>query len=166
VTYFVNARASGRMVPSATRSSPANEGPEGAGLRVARAATDRQPENRVTRSTWTRTRNAGNNNIFGTISTMISESREGQLQLGADSRERRLPDWWNPSAAIAPGNPFGSPAFNTVRRRCRSCTAKHQALHGSVNVGYTADAAVQRGMTFGVDMTNQSAPTLRRSDTT
>ncbi|MGH7568125.1 MAG: SusC/RagA family TonB-linked outer membrane protein [Gemmatimonadales bacterium] len=99
-----------------------------------------------------------NNNIFGTISTMIFGKPEnakcnsladvvgnGQCRIGGD-----------PNAKIAPGNPYGSPAFNTVRETMQEET-KQDTKHftGSLNVGYQPTQQISVEATVGVDVVNQ-----------
>ncbi len=101
---------------------------------------------------------ANNNNIFGTISTMIFGKPE---KAGCNSAADVTGDGdcrigGNPSAAIAPGNPFGSPAFNTVRETMQELYGQNtKHFTGSVNVAYQASPQLSGEATFGVDMTNQ-----------
>jgi TonB-linked SusC/RagA family outer membrane protein len=99
-----------------------------------------------------------NNNIFGTISTAIFGKPEtascvsdadvtgnGDCRIGGVA-----------SAAIAPGNPYGSPAFNTVRETMQEMYAQNtKHFTGSVNVGYQPVSSLNLEATFGVDMVNQ-----------
>lgn len=101
---------------------------------------------------------ANNNNIFGTIPTMIFGKPEtarcnsdadvtgfGDCRIGGD-----------PAAAIAPGNPFGSPAFNTVRETMQELYAQNtKHFTGSVKLTYQPAPQFSGEVTFGVDMTNQ-----------
>jgi TonB-linked SusC/RagA family outer membrane protein len=101
---------------------------------------------------------ANNNNIFGTISTMIFGKPEtadcnsdadvtghGDCRLGGD-----------PNGPIAPGNPYGSPAFNTVRETMQELYAQNtKHFTGSVNIGYQPSPQLGAELTFGVDMVTQ-----------
>lgn len=101
---------------------------------------------------------ANNNNIFGTISTAIFGKPEtagcnadaditgqGDCRLGGD-----------PNAPIAPGNPYGSPAFNTVRETMQETYVQNtKHFTGSVNIGYQASPQLNAEATFGVDMVTQ-----------
>jgi TonB-dependent starch-binding outer membrane protein SusC len=101
---------------------------------------------------------ANNNNIFGTISTMIFGKPEtagcnsaADITGNGDCRIGGLA-----SAPIAPGNPYGSPAFNTVRETMQELYAQNtKHFTGSVNVGYQPTPQLSVEATFGVDMTNQ-----------
>jgi TonB-dependent starch-binding outer membrane protein SusC len=101
---------------------------------------------------------ANNNNIFGTISTMIFGKPEtASCNSDADivgNGECRLSG--DPSAPLAPGNPYGSPAFNTVRETMQELyLQKTKHFTGSVNVGYQPVSQLNMEATFGVDMVNQ-----------
>jgi TonB-dependent SusC/RagA subfamily outer membrane receptor len=101
---------------------------------------------------------ANNNNIFGTISTMIfGKPENASCNSDADitgTGECRIGGVAN--GLIAPGNPFGSPAFNTVRETMQELYAQNtKHFTGSVNVGYQPAAQLSVEATFGVDMTNQ-----------
>jgi len=101
---------------------------------------------------------ANNNNIFGTISTMIFGKPE-KAACNSDADVTGYGDCrigGNPSAAIAPGNPFGSPAFNTVRETMQELYGQNtKHFTGSVNIGYQPTPQLNAEATFGVDMTNQ-----------
>lgn len=101
---------------------------------------------------------ANNNNIFGTIPTMIFGKPEtASCNSDADITGRgdcRIGG--NAVAAIAPGNPFGSPAFNTVRETMQEVfTQNSKHFTGSVNIGYEPAPQFNAEATFGVDVTNQ-----------
>jgi len=101
---------------------------------------------------------ANNNNIFGTIPTAIFGKPEtagcnsaaditghGDCRIGGAA-----------NAAIAPGNPFGSPAFNTLRETMQELYAQNtKHFTGSVSVSYQPTPQLNAVATFGVDMTNQ-----------
>jgi TonB-linked SusC/RagA family outer membrane protein len=101
---------------------------------------------------------ANNNNIFGTISTMIFGKPEtASCNSAADITGRGdCRSGGDPSGPIAAGNPYGSPAFNTVRETMQELFAQN-AKHftGSVNVAYQPSPQLNVEATFGVDMTNQ-----------
>lgn len=101
---------------------------------------------------------ANNNNIFGTISTMIfgKPEKAGCNSVADVTGNGDCRIGGNPSAAIAPGNPFGSPAFNTVRETMQELYGQNtKHFTGSVNIGYQPTPQLNAEATFGVDMTNQ-----------
>jgi TonB-linked SusC/RagA family outer membrane protein len=99
-----------------------------------------------------------NNNIFGTIPTAIFGKPEtascvsdadvtgnGDCRIGGAA-----------SAPIARGNPYGSPAFNTLRETMQETYGQNtKHFTGSVNVGYQPVSPLNLEVTFGVDMVNQ-----------
>lgn len=99
-----------------------------------------------------------NNNIFGTISTMIfGKPENASCNSDADivgNGECRIGG--SASAAIAPGNPYGSPAFNTVRETMQEETVQEtKHFTGSISVGYQPTQQVSVEATFGVDAVSQ-----------
>jgi TonB-linked SusC/RagA family outer membrane protein len=99
-----------------------------------------------------------NNNIFGTISTALFGKPENaycvsdaDITGNGDCRIGGVA-----GAALAPGNPYGSPAFNTVRETMQETYGQNtKHFTGSVNVGYQPISSVNLEATFGVDMVNQ-----------
>jgi len=162
VTYFVNARLQGEDGPFGNALlGPAND----ADRKVQGSASIAMlPTDNLTIRVNTQYVDAhhetpaNNNNIFGTISTMIFGKPEkagcnsaadvtgnGDCRIGGD-----------PGGAIAPGNPFGSPAFNTVRETMQELYAQStKHFTGSVKVTYQPTPQLNAEATFGVDMTNQ-----------